>query len=76
MLFVQSMLVFMLLGLMKTASACGDGSSVSIYAGTTYSCCSVNHDAVGYTYTVDGGTHDDNIKVRLLLFSRSSCMSP
>ena len=52
----------MLLGLMKTARACGDGSSMSISAGTTYSCCSVNHDAIGYTYTVDGGTHDDNIK--------------
>lgn len=62
MLFGKSTLAFMLLGLMKTARACGDGESFSIEKGTYYTCCSTTANAVGYAYSVDGGTHDDNIK--------------
>ena len=46
----------------KTADACGDGSSTSVVAGSVLRCCSTTHDATGYKYSVDGGTHDDNIK--------------
>ncbi len=67
MLFSKSTLAFMLLGLMKTARACGGGESLSIAAGTVYTCCSTTANAVGYAYSVDGGTHDDNIKVRHLI---------
>jgi len=46
----------------KAADACGDGSSTSIKAGSVLRCCSSSHDYTGYKYSVDGGTHDDNIK--------------
>ncbi len=46
----------------KTAGACGDGSSTSVAAYDELRCCSVSHGATGYEYSVDGGTHDDNIK--------------
>jgi len=42
------------------AQGCGDGESMSV--SSEYRCCSVNHDIVAYKYSVDGGTHDDNIK--------------
>lgn len=59
---VQSFLVF--LTRMSEVTACGDGGSVSISAGQSSKCCSITHTAVGYAYSVNGGTHDDNIKVR------------
>ena len=59
--------VILLLGLLKSAYGCGDGESMSV--SSEYRCCSVNHDIVAYKYSVDGGTHDDNIKVNISLFS-------
>ena len=52
--------------------ACGNGESYTVSAGSTSRCC-MSAAVESYSYTVDGGIHDDNIKVKhvSLLFKLS-----
>ena len=46
-------------------STCGNGESRTVTVGNTYKCCSTG-DVDTVSYSIDGGSHTDNIKVREL----------
>ena len=67
---VFKLAVVIILSMADSAAACGDGSAASVVSGSTLRCCSTTHDATGYKYSVDGGTHDDNIKVGNVMMTK------
>ena len=56
---------FVFAALVAGAAACGEGESWAIAAGAKKTCCS-SSAIKSFMYEVDGGIHDDNIKVRAL----------
>ena len=59
----MTLFVFILLAFLAGGEACADGSAISVAAGFGNTRCCTASAVKSFSYTVDGGSHNDNIKV-------------